>query len=66
MATKNNISNRGGTLVVYCPKCKEALRIVKKVGCGPNGLFWSCTKCDFEVRHKKGDYVEYENKMTKK
>lgn len=40
--SKNNPRNRNRIkLIIYCPKCKEPMKLVKKV---PGGMFHVCTK----------------------
>jgi len=65
MATRNNVANRGESLIVFCPKCQGPMKVVKRAGTGPKGTYWTCD-CGFAAKHQKGDYISYVYKYAKK
>lgn len=65
MASRNCTTNRGMTLVVYCPKCAEKMQIVLCYGGEENGRRWRCTKCDFDAKFFRKDYKDYQHTWVK-
>lgn len=58
--SKTNVqarTNKGKTYKV-CPKCDKNMSIVKLIGFGKRGFYWTCEECKYEISKENSNHLK--------